>query len=94
MQNSAEINLDVNAKNKFEGMTAFHLACLNNNIGTISVMLEKANSYKFDFEVKDFVGRTGYHLAMANNLTGIVSLICKMTGKQPLINIPFTDEVT
>ena len=74
--------MDVNIRNKVEGMTAFHLACLNNNIGTISVMLEKTNSYKFDFEVKDFVGRTGYQLAMANHFIGIVSLIReKMTKK-------------
>merc|ERR1712048_853058 len=73
IKNSAEFNIDLNAKN-IDGWTAFHLACCWGRTSTIDVMIDNFESVEIDFTVRDNDGRTGFQLAQARGHFGVVKM--------------------
>ena len=79
MKNSAEFNIDLNAKDDnnsmTDGWTAFHLACLYGRTKIVDMMMDNSELFKLDLVAKDNTGQTGYMLAKHVRKRYVVNLI-------------------
>ena len=52
MKNSAEFNIELNAKNN-SGNTAFHLACLQGNVKIVDMLMKNSAEFNIELNAKD-----------------------------------------
>ena len=74
LRNSAEINIDLNAKD-FDGLTAYHIACQLGQVHIVQKMIETASTHNFDIIGRTKHGKTGLMLAEKCGRRRIVDLI-------------------
>ena len=81
MKNSAEFNIDLNAKDN-DGWTAFHWACFNGHTSIIKIMISKSESLKLNLTARANNGKTVFQLAQDYGKSKVVNLI---KSKMPII---------
>ena len=52
VQKSAILNLNLNAKNKFDGMTAFHIACRHGHLKLAGMFVQISDKLKLELNAK------------------------------------------
>ena len=55
------------------GYKAFHLACINNQLKIVEILVE--NSIKIDLTTKTWDGKTGFQLAQKQGKFNIVTML-------------------
>ena len=68
------LNIDLNMKT-ITGATAFHLACIYDQVNNVGMMINIENEYPLDLTVEDNLGRNGFELAKLNRFYEVVKLI-------------------
>ena len=66
IQKSAELNIDLNAKDRMFDRTAFHLACENGHSKIAEMLIQKSAEFNIELNAKDKYGTTAFHLACEN----------------------------
>jgi ankyrin repeat protein len=74
-QISAELNIELNARENLEYWTAFHLACIYGKANIVEMMIDNAESFNFDLMAKDKEGRTGFMLVKHYGRPDVMNLI-------------------
>ena len=75
MKNSAQFNIDLNAKDNY-GRTAFHWACYwYRSTNVIDIMINNSESFNLDLTARDNDGKTGFQLAQEKGNTDVVNMI-------------------
>ena len=69
-------SFDMNAKDNI-GMTAWHLACINDQTETAQLIIQSSKDFGIDLNAKDNRGRTAWHAACINGRTETAQLIIK-----------------
>jgi ankyrin len=64
IKNSVECNIDLNAKNEYDGKTGFHYACVKGRkVKLVELLIKNSVECNIDLNAKDFSGKTGFHYA-------------------------------
>ena len=63
IQHSKDVGIDLNAKERIYGQTAWHLACGNGKAETAQLIIQSSNEFGIDLNAKSNSGETALHRA-------------------------------
>lgn len=75
IEKSAELKIDLNARDDDLSETAFHRACYHGKSDMIEMIIENAESYGIDLTAQNMYGRNGFHIAEGNGKAKAANLI-------------------
>ena len=75
IQNSAALSIDLNAKDRSNGWTAFHVACYNGNSKVAKILMQNSNEFKIDINGRSKFNSTAFHFACQSGDTKLVDMI-------------------
>ena len=73
------------------GFTSFHMACMNGDLKTAQMFVQKSVEFKFDLNTKSAGGYTAFQLACINGHSEIAEML-KMKSEEFNIDLELSEE--